>query len=130
MNAIQHTTMCTAFTSTASPRVGVVAEPQHSCVELSPTDHFLLLASDGVWEFVTPQQAVEVVGACHSPQEACCKVSGVLGGCCTACCTACCVLTRFTHCVALHNCAHSWWRRRSGGGRPRRRAWLTTSPWW
>lgn len=52
----------------------MVAEPQHSCVVLTPADRFLLLASDGVWEFVTPQQAVDIVAACCSPQDACTKV--------------------------------------------------------
>lgn len=67
------------------PRVGVVAEPQHSSVVLTPADRFLLLASDGVWEFVTPQQAVDLVGGCASPQEACTKVGWSVDGNSTAC---------------------------------------------
>ena len=44
---------------------GMTAAPELHTVELGEKDEYLILASDGVWEFVTPQQAVEQVAAGH-----------------------------------------------------------------
>lgn len=42
--------------------VGVIAEPEVLTHEVNPEeDRFLLLASDGVWEFISSQEAVQVV---------------------------------------------------------------------
>lgn len=40
---------------------GLSAEPEISMVDLTPLDHVLLVCSDGVWEFTTPQEAVDIV---------------------------------------------------------------------
>lgn len=40
-----------------------------SSFRLSPVDKFVLLCSDGVWEFISSEEAVRVVSA-HSPQNA------------------------------------------------------------
>lgn len=40
---------------------GISCEPELSTLEVGPLDHVLLLCSDGIWEFVTPQEAVEIV---------------------------------------------------------------------
>lgn len=49
----------------AVKNVGVIAEPEVSVVTVDPTeDGFLIMASDGVWEFITSQEAVEIVGGC------------------------------------------------------------------
>lgn len=47
----------------AVARVGVIAEPVVSTHTILPEDEFLILATDGVWEFLTSAQAVEIVGA-------------------------------------------------------------------
>jgi serine/threonine protein phosphatase PrpC len=41
---------------------GCSAEPEVKWVELSDNDEILLLCSDGVWEFITPNDAVVLVG--------------------------------------------------------------------
>jgi serine/threonine protein phosphatase PrpC len=43
--------------------VGVIAEPEVMMHELREggKDRFLLLASDGVWEFISSQEAVDIV---------------------------------------------------------------------
>ena len=41
--------------------VGVIAEPDVAVHKVSPNDKCLLLASDGVWEFLTNEEAVETV---------------------------------------------------------------------
>jgi len=40
---------------------GCSCEPEVLHETISPLDHVLLLCSDGVWEFITPQEAVDVV---------------------------------------------------------------------
>lgn len=45
----------------AVKNVGVIPEPDVSTHELSPADKFLILASDGVWEFIENLEAIEIV---------------------------------------------------------------------
>lgn len=52
-------------------QVGVCSEPDHRHLSLGPADHFMVLASDGVWEFITSQEAVELVGAAGDVEDAC-----------------------------------------------------------
>merc|ERR1719356_2036409 len=40
---------------------GISAEPEVLEIDTTPEDHVLLLCSDGVWEFITPQEAVTLV---------------------------------------------------------------------
>lgn len=44
-------------------RIGVISQPSMVVHERGPTDDHLILASDGVWAVMTPQEAVEIVGA-------------------------------------------------------------------
>lgn len=48
---------------------GLTAEPEVTTVKLGPTNHLLLVCSDGVWEVVSPQEAVEIVCE-HGPEDA------------------------------------------------------------
>jgi serine/threonine protein phosphatase PrpC len=48
---------------------GCSAVPEVSEIELSADHHVLLLCSDGVWEFVTPDQAVKMVSE-YGPKKA------------------------------------------------------------
>lgn len=43
--------------------IGVVADPEGQHVKITPRDKFLILASDGVWEYVSNRQAVRFVEA-------------------------------------------------------------------
>jgi len=43
--------------------VGVTAEPEMVTDEITPEDTLLILASDGVWEFITSQEAVAICQA-------------------------------------------------------------------
>ncbi|CAD7957956.1 unnamed protein product [Amoebophrya sp. A25] len=47
---------------------GVTAEPELSTVQLTPAHQFFLLCSDGVWEFISNQEAVDIVSA-YSPSD-------------------------------------------------------------
>jgi len=42
-------------------RAGLIATPDVQQRELTDGDSFLILASDGVWEFIEPQAAVDIV---------------------------------------------------------------------
>jgi serine/threonine protein phosphatase PrpC len=44
-------------------------------LELTPADKLLILASDGVWEFISSKEAVELVGGCDTPEDGCRLVS-------------------------------------------------------
>ncbi len=54
--------------------VGVIAEPEVKKFKISSDDRFVILASDGVWEFISSQEAVDIVGGflsygCHDACE-------------------------------------------------------------
>ena len=48
---------------------GVVATPEVSSMQLQPSDCFLILASDGVWEFISSAEAVEIVRPFFEAEE-------------------------------------------------------------
>ena len=51
--------------------VGVFAEPEVVTKELGEHDKYIVLASDGVWEFLTNQAVLNMVAAYKSPLKAC-----------------------------------------------------------
>merc|ERR1719362_2749374 len=48
---------------------GVIAEPEVTELQITPDDHIVLLCSDGVWEFIRPDEAVRLVSE-YSPLQA------------------------------------------------------------
>lgn len=64
----------TAFTRSigdmAAERIGVVADPEVSIKNLEHNVEFLVLASDGVFEFMSSQTVVNMVASYDDPQEA------------------------------------------------------------
>lgn len=68
----------TAFTRSigdaVSERLGVFAEPEMSQHVLVPEDKFVVVASDGVFEFITSQSVVEMVQQHNDALEACTAV--------------------------------------------------------
>lgn len=65
----------TAFTRSigdlVSEELGVVAEPEILCKALNLHDRFIVIASDGVFEFLTSQNVVDIVRKFDDPSEAC-----------------------------------------------------------
>ncbi|GAB4823661.1 hypothetical protein N2152v2_010707 [Parachlorella kessleri] len=51
--------------------VGVSATPDTDVTNITPQDRFLVLASDGVWEFINSQTAVELIAGCTTAEQAC-----------------------------------------------------------
>jgi hypothetical protein len=54
-----------------SEELGVTAEPEILCKGLKPHDKFIVVASDGVFEFLTSQNVVDIVKKFDDPSEAC-----------------------------------------------------------
>jgi len=65
----------TAFTRSlgdlVAEQLGVYAEPEMITKELSPEDKILVIASDGVFEFLTNQSVIDICAKFQSPLEAC-----------------------------------------------------------
>ncbi len=53
--------MSRSFGDIAAETVGVFAEPELAEVTLGKSDRFIIWASDGVWEFITSQEAADIV---------------------------------------------------------------------
>mmetsp|Transcript_42698 Transcript_42698/g.101361 ORF Transcript_42698/g.101361 Transcript_42698/m.101361 type:complete len:1069 (-) Transcript_42698:82-3288(-) len=64
----------TAFTrsvgDSAAERIGVIADPEVSIRRVEPNVEFLVIASDGVWEFMSSQRVVDMIDQHGDPQEA------------------------------------------------------------
>lgn len=65
----------TAFTRSIgdekAEHLGVFAEPETLAFDITPEDQFIVLASDGVFEFLTSQAVVEIVQRFSNPVLAC-----------------------------------------------------------
>mmetsp|Transcript_35411 Transcript_35411/g.77332 ORF Transcript_35411/g.77332 Transcript_35411/m.77332 type:complete len:1057 (-) Transcript_35411:770-3940(-) len=65
----------TAFTrsigDSAAERIGVYAEPECSVKEITPETSYLVVASDGVFEFLSSQAVLDMVSKFDDVQEAC-----------------------------------------------------------
>jgi protein phosphatase 2C family protein 2/3 len=48
----------------AVKNVGVIPEPEVKIFEVTESDQFMIMASDGVWEFISSQEAVDIVKSC------------------------------------------------------------------
>ncbi|KAG0495701.1 hypothetical protein HPP92_000392 [Vanilla planifolia] len=69
----------TAFTrsigDSTAESIGVIAVPEVSKVKLTPEHLFFIVASDGVFEFLSSQAVVSMVGSFKDPREACSAVA-------------------------------------------------------
>lgn len=68
----------TAFTRSIGDEIaetlGVIAVPEITSLQLTEDDKFVVIASDGVFEFLTSQAVVDMVAQYDDPLEACQKV--------------------------------------------------------
>eukprot|EP00753_Platysulcus_tardus_P003910 PLAT12502.26.p1 GENE.PLAT12502.26~~PLAT12502.26.p1 ORF type:complete len:449 (+),score=214.05 PLAT12502.26:65-1411(+) len=66
--------MSRSFGDVAAESVGVFAKPEIRVFDLTVADKFIIMGSDGIWEFIESQEAVEYVApflALNDPQAAC-----------------------------------------------------------
>ncbi|GAV63351.1 PP2C domain-containing protein [Cephalotus follicularis] len=70
----------TAFTrsvgDSTAERIGVVADPEVSTVQLTPNHLFFVVASDGVFEFLSSQAVVNMAARYADPRDACAAIAG------------------------------------------------------
>uniref|UniRef100_A0A5B6YRB3 protein-serine/threonine phosphatase n=1 Tax=Davidia involucrata TaxID=16924 RepID=A0A5B6YRB3_DAVIN len=70
----------TAFTRSVGDRtaetIGVVAVPEVSMVQLTPNHPFFIVASDGVFEFLSSQTVVDMVSRYADPRDASSAIAG------------------------------------------------------
>ncbi|CAL5415005.1 unnamed protein product [Camellia sinensis] len=70
----------TAFTRSVgdseAERIGVIALPEVLTVQLTPNHLFFVVASDGVFEFLSSQTVVEMVSRYTDPRDACSAIAG------------------------------------------------------
>ncbi|KAK6117307.1 hypothetical protein DH2020_048952 [Rehmannia glutinosa] len=69
----------TAFTrsvgDSTAEKIGVVADPEVSTVQLTPNHPFFVVASDGVFEFLSSQTVVDMVNKYADPRDACAAIA-------------------------------------------------------
>ena len=53
--------MSRSFGDGAAAEVGVIADPEILEMNLTEADKFIVIASDGVWEFLTNEEVVNIV---------------------------------------------------------------------
>lgn len=70
----------TAFTrsvgDSAAEKIGVTAVPEVSVVQLTQNHLFFVVASDGVFEFLTSQAVVDMAARYADPRDACSAIAG------------------------------------------------------
>ncbi|KAL7220585.1 hypothetical protein ACSBR2_013464 [Camellia fascicularis] len=71
----------TAFTrsvgDSAAEKIGVVSVPEVSMVQIKPDHHpFFVVASDGIFEFLSSQTVVEMATRYTDPRDACSAIAG------------------------------------------------------
>lgn len=57
--------------TTVDEHFGIITEPEVKSYVLSSNDKILFLASDGVWEFITNQEVIDICDRCGDPLNAC-----------------------------------------------------------
>ncbi|KAK6913847.1 PPM-type phosphatase-like domain [Dillenia turbinata] len=69
----------TAFTrsvgDSTAEKIGVIAVPEVLTVQLTPSHLFLVVASDGVFEFLSSQTVVNMVARYKDPRDACAAIA-------------------------------------------------------
>ncbi|KAK2646816.1 hypothetical protein Ddye_022011 [Dipteronia dyeriana] len=70
----------TAFTrsvgDSTAEKIGVVSEPEVSTLQLMPNHLFFVVASDGVFEFISSQAVVDMASKYADPRDACAAIAG------------------------------------------------------
>ena len=56
----------------------MTTQPELNVMEITPDDAFIVLASDGVWEFISNQEVVDIIGTARTVEEGCRAVSSLL----------------------------------------------------
>jgi len=63
--------MTRSFGDQVAGTVGVIAKPEIIDHNIQDNDAFIIIASDGVWEFISSQEAIDIVAKFDNPDAAC-----------------------------------------------------------
>ena len=66
--------MTRSFGDRVAATVGVMSEPEIKEFDFCEGDKFMIIASDGIWEFISSQECVEIIGGFYEKND--------LKGCC------------------------------------------------
>ena len=53
--------MSRSFGDEVAASVGTISEPEIDCFDITENDKFIIIASDGIWEFISSQECVNIV---------------------------------------------------------------------
>lgn len=62
--------MARSLGDTVAHTAGVISEPEISVVELTPADKLVVWASDGLWEFLSNQEVLDLIAGIDDPKKA------------------------------------------------------------
>ena len=67
--------MTRSFGDRVAATVGVISEPEIKEFELDINDKFMIIASDGIWEFISSQECVDMISEFYEKNDikGCCK---------------------------------------------------------
>ena len=54
--------MSRSFGDEVAASVGTISEPEIMCFDISKDDKFIIVASDGIWEFISSQECIKIIG--------------------------------------------------------------------
>jgi serine/threonine protein phosphatase PrpC len=60
-----------------SQNIGIVSVPDTMVYDLTENDEFIILATDGIWEFISNQEAVRIVSSSNDAKEATSRLSAL-----------------------------------------------------
>ena len=61
--------MTRSFGDRVAATVGVISEPEIKEFEFNENDKFMIIASDGIWEFISSQECVNIVGEFYEKND-------------------------------------------------------------
>ena len=67
--------MTRSFGDRVAATVGVISEPEIKEFELDENDKFMIIASDGIWEFISSQECIDIISSYYEKNDikGCCQ---------------------------------------------------------
>ena len=67
--------MTRSFGDRVAATVGVISEPEIKELDLNENDKFMIIASDGIWEFISSQECIDIISSYYEKNDikGCCQ---------------------------------------------------------
>ena len=67
--------MTRSFGDRVAATVGVISEPEIKEFDLDINDKFMIIASDGIWEFISSQECIDMISSYYENNDikGCCQ---------------------------------------------------------